>query len=36
VDALRALGLDDAAVALAMGDLDVARAPWTRHRVGAS
>lgn len=32
VEALRALGLDDAAVAVTMGDLDAARVQWLRWR----
>ncbi|MBL8922129.1 MAG: hypothetical protein JNJ54_24985 [Myxococcaceae bacterium] len=34
LEALRALGLDDAAVALVMGDLDAARVQWLRWRDG--
>jgi hypothetical protein len=34
IDALRTLGLDDAAVALLMGDLDAARVQWLRWRDG--
>jgi hypothetical protein len=34
VAALQAMGLDDAAVALSMGDLDAARVQWLRRRSG--
>jgi hypothetical protein len=34
VAALQAMGLDDAAVALSMGDLDAARVQWLRRRCG--
>lgn len=34
LDLLRALGLDDAAVALTMGDLDAARVQWIRWKDG--
>jgi hypothetical protein len=36
VAALTALGLDDAAVTLMMGDLDGARVQWLRHRAGGA
>jgi hypothetical protein len=36
VEALKALGLEDAAVTLSMGDLDGARVQWLRQRDGAS
>lgn len=34
VEALKALGLDDAAVSLTMGDLDAARVQWLRWKDG--
>lgn len=34
VEALQALGLDDAAVSLTMGDLDAARVQWLRWKDG--
>ena len=35
LDELKRLGLDDAAVALTMGDLDAARVQWLRWKDGA-